>query len=29
VVVAAGVWFWNHDISLLTLIYPIPYQSRG
>ena len=23
-----GVWLWNHEFSLLTLIYPIPYQSR-
>ncbi len=26
---AAGVWFWHHDISLLRLLYPTPYQSRG
>jgi len=25
----AGAWFWNHDISLLDLLYPTPYQSRG
>ena len=25
---AAGLWFWNHDLSLLTFIYPTPYQSR-
>ena len=25
----AGVWFWNHNISLLELLYPTPYQSRG
>jgi hypothetical protein len=29
VVSFAGVWFWNHHISLLDLIYPAPYQSRG
>lgn len=23
-----GVWLWNHEFSLLTLIYPTPYQSR-
>ena len=28
-VLGAGFWFWNHEISLLTLIYPTPYQSRG
>jgi hypothetical protein len=27
-VMVVGVWLWNHEISLLTLIYPIPYQSR-
>lgn len=25
---AAGIWFWHHDISLLRLLYPTPYQSR-
>jgi hypothetical protein len=29
VVLAAGLWFWNHDISLVTLLYPPVYQSRG
>jgi hypothetical protein len=28
-VLAAGLWFWNHDASLLTLLFPTPYQSRG
>ena len=23
-----GVWLWNHEFSLLTFIYPTPYQSR-
>ena len=23
-----GVWLWNHEFSLLTLIYPTPYHSR-
>ena len=27
-VFAASLWFWNHDASLLNLIYPTPYQSR-
>lgn len=27
-VAVVGVWLWNHEFSLLTLIYPIPYQSR-
>lgn len=27
-VAGVGVWLWNHEFSLLTLIYPIPYQSR-
>jgi hypothetical protein len=27
-VLAASLWFWNHDVSLLTFIYPTPYQSR-
>jgi uncharacterized protein DUF4112 len=26
---AAGLWFWHHDISLLRLLFPTPYQSRG
>ena len=25
----AGVWFWNHHFSLLELVFPTPYQSRG
>jgi uncharacterized protein DUF4112 len=25
---AAGVWFWSHDVSLLRLLFPTPYQSR-
>jgi len=25
----AGGWFWNHNMSLLELLYPTPYQSRG
>jgi hypothetical protein len=28
-VLATGLWFWNHNASLLTLLYPTPYQSRG
>jgi Domain of unknown function (DUF4112) len=24
----AGVWFWNHQFSLLELVFPTPYQSR-
>jgi hypothetical protein len=28
-ILAAGLWFWNHDISLVTLLYPPPYQSHG
>jgi hypothetical protein len=28
-VLAAGLWFWNHDASLLALLFPTPYQSRG
>ena len=28
-VLVAGMWFWNHDVSLVTLLYPPPYQSRG
>jgi Domain of unknown function (DUF4112) len=28
-ILAAGIWFWNHDLSLVTLLYPPPYQSRG
>jgi hypothetical protein len=28
-VLVAGMWFWNHDLSLVTLLYPPPYQSRG
>ena len=28
-VLAASLWFWNHEASLLTLLYPTPYQSRG
>jgi hypothetical protein len=27
-VFAASMWFWSHDASLLSLIYPTPYQSR-
>jgi hypothetical protein len=27
-VAVVGVWLWNHEFSLLTLMYPIPYQSR-
>ncbi len=27
-VLAAGLWFWTHDVSLLNLLYPAPYQSR-
>jgi Domain of unknown function (DUF4112) len=27
-VLAAGVWFWNHDVSLMKLLYPTPYNSR-
>ena len=27
-VLAAGLWFWNHEFSLITLLYPTPYQSR-
>jgi hypothetical protein len=27
-VLAASMWFWNHDVSLLTFLYPTPYQSR-
>ena len=26
---AAGVWFWTHHISLVDVLYPTPYQSRG
>jgi hypothetical protein len=26
---AAAVWFWHHDVSLLKLLFPTPYQSRG
>jgi len=28
-VLATGLWFWNHDTSLLRLLFPTPYQSRG
>ena len=28
-VLAASLWFWNHEASLLDLLYPTPYQSRG
>jgi hypothetical protein len=28
-ILAASLWFWNHDVSLVTLLYPPPYQSRG
>jgi Domain of unknown function (DUF4112) len=28
-VLGTGVWLWNHEVSLLTLLYPSPYQSRG
>ena len=27
-VMMIGVWLWNREFSLLTLVYPIPYQSR-
>ena len=27
-VAAAGLWFWNHDVSVLRLLFPTPYQSR-
>ena len=27
-VAVVGVWLWNHEFSLLTFMYPIPYQSR-
>src|SRR5262245_28046700 len=29
VVLAASLWFWNHEASLLALLYPVPYQSRA
>ncbi|HKY71496.1 MAG TPA: DUF4112 domain-containing protein [Nitrospira sp.] len=28
-VLATGIWLWNRDVSLLALLYPTPYQSRG
>jgi uncharacterized protein DUF4112 len=28
-VLTAGIWLWNRDVSLLSLLYPTPYQSRG
>ena len=27
-VFTASMWFWHHDASLLSFIYPTPYQSR-
>ena len=27
-VFGAGMWLWNHEMSLLSLLYPAPYQSR-
>lgn len=27
-VAVVGIWLWNHEFSLLTLMYPTPYQSR-
>ncbi|HET9866084.1 MAG TPA: DUF4112 domain-containing protein, partial [Nitrospira sp.] len=27
-VLAVGLWFWERDLSLLSLLYPPPYQSR-
>jgi hypothetical protein len=26
---AVGLWFWNRDISLVTVLFPPAYQSRG
>ena len=28
VVLAVSLWFWNHEVSILALLYPTPYQSR-
>lgn len=27
-VLTVGLWFWKHDVSLLSLLYPPLYQSR-
>lgn len=27
-VLAAGIWFWDRNVSLVTLVYPPLYQSR-
>jgi hypothetical protein len=28
-VLAASLWFWNNNLSILALLYPTPYQSRA
>jgi hypothetical protein len=28
-ILAVGLWFWNHDVSLVTVLFPPAYQSRG
>lgn len=28
IVLVIGLWFWNHNISYMSLLFPAPYSSR-